>query len=552
MRNNPPVTQHEYDYPASQMLVSATDLSGNIQYCNPAFVAVSGYSKDELTGQPHNIIRHPDMPREAFADLWSTLRTGRAWTALVKNRRKNGDHYWVRANVTPVLENGKAVGYLSVRVKPDRHEVEAAEALYAQMRTGTLRSMRLERGALVRTGVVGRLQRLAHLPLSTRIAASHAAAPLALAVAGFAAWRGVPPLPFWIAFAASAIAAACGRMALTRRVEAPVRTMSDFTARMAAGDLTVATQTGARDDLGDVQRALNQLKANLSAIVFDVRGQIGGLLDSAREISSGNTELSRRTESQAMSLQQTASAMEQITATVENNASASARALDMVREALAAANDGDRIAGQVEEKMTGINAAARRIADITGVIDGIAFQTNILALNAAVEAARAGEAGRSFAVVASEVRNLAQRSAAAAKEIEGVVTASAAQIEAGTGLVARTTSQMRAIDAAVNRVSEIILEVANASNEQALGIRQVNQAVAHLDDATQQNAALVEQAAATAQSLVDRAGVLDEAVRLFTIPQKHEEGRVAVQEDSLTRRRLVLSEHDNRGVTDER
>jgi aerotaxis receptor len=219
--------------------------------------------------------------------------------------------------------------------------------------------------------------------------------------------------------------------------------------------------------------------------------------------------------------------MEQITATVEGNANASARALDVVREALAAANDGDRIASQVEEKMAGINAAARRIADITDVIDGIAFQTNILALNAAVEAARAGEAGRSFAVVASEVRNLAQRSAAAAKEIGAVVTASAAQIKAGTGLVARTTSQMRAIDAAVNRVSAIILEVANASSEQALGIRQVNQAVANLDDATQQNAALVEQAAATAQSLVDRAGVLDEAVRLFTVEQIEDRVRVS-------------------------
>ncbi|SAL09282.1 methyl-accepting chemotaxis protein [Caballeronia telluris] len=526
MRNNQPVSQHEYDYPASQMLVSATDLSGNIEYCNPAFVAVSGYSKEELTGQPHNIIRHPDMPREAFADLWSTVGIGRSWTGIVKNRRKNGDHYWVRANVTPVMQNGKAVGYLSVRVKPSRDEVKQADALYATMRAGALRGARLEHGVLRRTGVAGAWQRLRQMPFSARLVASHAAAPLALAVAGMAEWGGAPPLPFWIALAAGAAAAACGWLSLSRQIGTPVRAMSGFAARMASGDLTVETQAGAEGDLGDVQRALNQLKANLSAIVFDVRGQIGGLLDSAREISSGNTELSRRTESQAHSLQDTASAMEQITAAVEGNADASARALDVVREALAAADDGDRIASQVEEKMAGINAAARRIADITDVIDGIAFQTNILALNAAVEAARAGEAGRSFAVVASEVRNLAQRSAAAAKEIEGVVKASAAQIEAGTGLVARTTSQMRAIDAAVNRVSAIILEVANANSEQALGIRQVNQAVANLDDATQQNAALVEQAAATAQSLVDRAGVLDAAVRLFTVKEIEERPRV--------------------------
>ena len=153
MRNNLPVTQHEYDYPASQMLVSATDLKGRIQYCNPAFVAVSGYTREELIGQPHNIIRHPDMPADAFSDMWNTIREGRPWTALVKNRRKNGDHYWVRANVTPVSELGSVVGYLSVRVKPSREEVRAAEALYEKMREGMLRGARLRRGAIVRTGL---------------------------------------------------------------------------------------------------------------------------------------------------------------------------------------------------------------------------------------------------------------------------------------------------------------------------------------------------------------------------------------------------------------
>lgn len=519
MRNNQPVSQHEYDFPAAEMLVSATDLSGNIQYCNPAFIAVSGFSKDELIGQPHNLIRHPDMPREAFADLWATVRSGRSWTALVKNRRKDGDHYWVRANVTPVMEHGKAVGYLSVRVKPGRDEVKEAEALYARMRVGPLRSWRLEHGALVRTGIAGKIANLARMPLSSRLAVSHAAGPLALLAAGCAAWNGTPPLPFWVAFAASVTVSAASWLVLARQVDAPVRTMSGFATRMAAGDLTVDMEIGRRDGLGDVQRALSQLKANLAAIVFDVRGQIGGLIDAAREISSGNADLSKRTELQAASLQQTAATMDQLTTTVQGNADATVRALDLVNEAKAAAGDGGKIASQVERTMAGITAASRRIADITGVIDGIAFQTNILALNAAVEAARAGEAGRSFAVVASEVRNLAQRSAAAAKEIENVVATSVAQIAEGSGLVARTTTQMHAIDAAVNRVSVIILDVANASSEQAEGIRQVNQAVAHLDDSTQQNAALVEQAAATAGRLAERAAVLDEAVRLFTVAE---------------------------------
>lgn len=266
-------------------------------------------------------------------------------------------------------------------------------------------------------------------------------------------------------------------------------------------------------------QALNQLKANLAAIVSDVRSQITGMLDAAREISSGNVDLARRTELQAASLEETAATMDQLTTTVQANADASVRALDLAKDAQAAAAVGGKIAGQVEQTMAGITAASRRIADITGVIDGIAFQTNILALNAAVEAARAGEAGRSFAVVAGEVRTLAQRCAASSKEIKSVVEASVTEIAQGTELVARTTSQMRAIDEAVSRVSSIIVEVANASSEQAEGIRQVNQAVTHLDGATQQNATLVEQAAATAQRLAEQADVLDEAVRLFTVAE---------------------------------
>jgi aerotaxis receptor len=243
------------------------------------------------------------------------------------------------------------------------------------------------------------------------------------------------------------------------------------------------------------------------------------MLENAREISSGNVDLARRTELQAASLEETAATMDELTTTVQANADASVRALDLARDAQAAAAEGGKIAGHVEQTMAGITAASRRIADITGVIDGIAFQTNILALNAAVEAARAGEAGRSFAVVAGEVRMLAQRCAASSKEIKSVVEASASEVAAGTELVARTTSQMRAIDEAVGRVSSIIVEVANASSEQAEGIRQVNLAVSHLDGATQQNAALVEQAAATAQRLAEQADVLDEAVRLFTVAE---------------------------------
>ncbi|WP_321881609.1 methyl-accepting chemotaxis protein [Paraburkholderia bannensis] len=517
MRNNQPVTQQEFDYPASQMLVSATDLKGRIQYCNPAFVAVSGFTKEELIGKAHNIIRHPDMPAEAFADMWETIGAGRPWTALVKNRRKSGDHYWVRANVTPVSEQGTVVGYLSVRVKPSREEVRDAEQLYAQMREGRLRGVRLRQGDLTRTGLIGAAKSLMRLPIATRIGIGYALVPAALAAAGFGAWQGLPPTPFWCAFGAAAMCSVAAWRLSTRHLGAPLEQMSMASTRMAAGDLTASLAIASKDDLGDVLQALNQLQANLTAIVYDVRSQIDGMLDAAHEISTGNLDLSRRTELQAASLEETAATMDQLTTTVQANAEASTRALDLAREAQDAAAQGGSIAGRMERTMAGITDASKRIADITGVIDGIAFQTNILALNAAVEAARAGEAGRSFAVVAGEVRMLAQRCAASAKEIKQVVDASVHEIAQGTELVGQTTAQMRSIDEAVSRVSSIIVEVANASGEQAEGIRQVNQAVAHLDSATQQNAALVEQAAATAQRLAEQADVLDEAVRLFTV-----------------------------------
>lgn len=307
-------------------------------------------------------------------------------------------------------------------------------------------------------------------------------------------------------------------VALRRGVIAPLEEAGRHFERIAKGRLDERIENRGTNEIGRLFAGLAAMQSSVASTVKTVRETSDSINFGADEIASGNADLSARTENQAASLEETASSMEELTATVRQNAEHAREANTLAGDALAATSRGSGVVDDVVEKMRGIAASSDKIAEIISVIDGIAFQTNILALNAAVEAARAGEAGRSFAVVATEVRNLAQRCAASAKEIEGVVATSVAQIAEGTSLVARTTSQMRAIDEAVHRVSTIIMEVAKASGEQADGIAQVNQAVAHLDDSTQQNAALVEQAAATARRLAERAVVLDEAVRLFTVP----------------------------------
>lgn len=294
---------------------------------------------------------------------------------------------------------------------------------------------------------------------------------------------------------------------------------------IAAGDLRRAVVVRSRDEMGQLMEGVAKMQKSLIDTVRTVRAGSESIATATRQIAAGNIDLSSRTEEQASALQETASSMDELTGTVRQNADNARQASALAANASEIANKGNAVVSQVVGTMGDINQSSAKIADIIAIIEGIAFQTNILALNAAVEAARAGEAGRSFAVVAGEVRMLAQRCAASAKEIKEVVEASVNEVAQGTQLVARTTAQMRSIDEAVARVSSIIMEVANASGEQAEGIRQVNQAVSHLDSATQQNAALVEQAAATATRLVEQADVLDEAVRLFTLPSVASNGK---------------------------
>jgi methyl-accepting chemotaxis protein len=305
---------------------------------------------------------------------------------------------------------------------------------------------------------------------------------------------------------------------ITRSITGPMREAVRIATTVAAGDLTSRIEVDSKDETGELLAALKAMNESLRTIVHQVRDGTRTLATATDEIATGNLDLSSRTEQQASALEETASSMEELTSTVKQNAENARQANQLVQSASDVAVRGGSVVAAVVTTMGSINESASRIVDIIGVIDGIAFQTNILALNAAVEAARAGEQGRGFAVVASEVRNLAQRSASAAKEIKTLIDDSVGKVNEGSRLVHEAGSTMEDVVGSVRRVTDIMAEITAASQEQEAGIEQINQAVSEMDAVTQQNAALVEEAAAAAQSLQDQSGELEQMVSTFRLP----------------------------------
>ncbi|QSX98820.1 methyl-accepting chemotaxis protein [Janthinobacterium sp. PLB04] len=304
---------------------------------------------------------------------------------------------------------------------------------------------------------------------------------------------------------------------LTMGIVRPLRTAVDIARKVADGDLTAQIDASAKDETGQLLLALKDMNTSLLNIVSEVRTGTDSIATSSTQIAAGNQDLSSRTEEQAGSLEETASSMEELTSTVKQNADNARQANQLAASAAQVAVKGGEVVAQVVGTMESINASSNKIVDIISVIDGIAFQTNILALNAAVEAARAGEQGRGFAVVASEVRNLAQRSASAAKEIKTLIGASVEQVNAGSMLVAQAGSTMNDIVDSVQRVSDIITEITAASSEQSVGIDEINRAIGQMDAVTQQNAALVEESAAAAESMQHQAHNLAQVVSVFKL-----------------------------------
>jgi len=514
VRSNLPISQRNYTFPAHQTLISITDTKGRITYCNADFIEVSGYTQDELLGQPHNLLRHPDMPEEAFRDFWDTIQKGMLWSAVIKNRRKNGDHYWVRANATPMRNGDKIVGYLSVRTCPSSEEIAAADQLYTQMNADAAAGRRilgLTRARVQRVDAFGKLCAALRPHLAMRL---HLMVALPLLATVLAVQGGLPLWGIWLVALGGGVFMRCLVEAMARR---PIRRAVDALRLLSSGDLSLFVKVPEHGIGRRLLLPIAQVALAMRTLVGDVRIDLDGLRSTADDVAKNSRDMASRLEAQASSLEQTAAAMDQISGTVQQTAELASNGVGIARQTRSSAERSQEAVRGMSETMEQITQSSGRIGDIIQLIESVAFQTNILALNAAVEAARAGEQGRGFAVVASEVRALAQRTTGLAKEIREQIRESQDRVAAGAERVGEARQRMDEAMASVQQVSALLEQIDHAAREQALGVRQVGEAVQHMDQVTQQNAAAVSDMDRAAQAMQAQAQAARNNIRLFRL-----------------------------------
>lgn len=519
MRKNYPITQVERHLPEGDYIVSKTDLKGRITYVNRPFLDISGYTEDELMGAPHNILRHPDMPAPAFADLWKTLQAGRPWRGLVKNRTKNGDYYWVDASANPIWDKGQIIGYMSLRIRPkDRRQVEAAEQLYRQFREGTARGVTVQEGRVVRTGVFGIIDAVVGMRIESRVLLACIA--LAAIVAGFGTLllsttdASFHRQAIIVAGMLIGFAAAVGIWwQLHRNVFRPLDEAVKSCQVIAAGDVRLPDVEGKNDEVGRLRHAINTMAGNVASIVTDVAQSASSLSATTSNLSSTASDMSNVAREQASRVATISTAVGEMNDSVTGNTE-NARITDgIAAKAAAEASEGGVAVQETVDAM-------KTIASKIGIVDDIAYQTNLLALNAAIEAARAGDAGKGFAVVASEVRKLAERSQLAAQEIGTLAKASVKQAEHAGQLLGEMVPLIK-------QTSSLVQEISAASSEQSTGIGQISGTMTQMNSATQQSAGAADQLAATANELGEQASKLQNMMAFFRLTQKVGAGKTA-------------------------
>jgi aerotaxis receptor len=509
MRTNNPVSQRELLLDEGEALMSTTDIDSHITYANSAFIKVSGFNEEELLGEPHNLIRHPDMPAEAFADMWSTLKQGDSWTGVVKNRCKNGDHYWTQANVTPVYQDGRLKGYISVRTVPGREEIQASEELYKAVREKRAGHLRFYKGLVVRRGWKSALSLFQRLSLSNRLAGTLLLPALVTIALPFSGLGAIAQ-----ALIAAGLFLAMNSL-LQRQVAKPVRTIVQQMQKIVSGQKAELLHFNRVDDIGMMMRLVNQSGLNLRSLVDDVSTQISGIGHITRQLATSSKAMSERTDETYADLQQTVSAIEAISVAVKQTADTSAETTRMAIQASSMAVKGEQMMKNTLSMMESMAQASQHIVEIISVIDRIAFQTNILALNAAVEAARAGVSGRGFAVVAAEVRQLAQHSATAAKEIKNLIDSNVENISTGVGMVQSSERHISEMTAEIVRMTELIREIGDATREQTSALALINSSVERIGTMTQNNAEMVVHAGTVVENLNLRSVRLSSAINVY-------------------------------------